>query len=77
MWYVERNDQGDGVDVFYIPSAWKFDWKTSDSFVSHYADPSLPEHRVHMETEMAKVAEYMALGNNFYSPHYRYITLDL
>lgn len=46
------------------------------SLVSHYADPSLPEHRVHMETEMAKVAEYMALGNNFYSPHYRHITLD-
>ena len=45
--------------------------------ISHYADPSLPEHRVHMETEMAKVAEYMALGNNFYSPHYRHITLDL
>ena len=52
------------------------DWKTSDSLISHYADPSLPEHRVHMETEMAKVAEYMALGNNFYSPHYRHITLD-
>ena len=47
MWYVERNDQGDGVDVFYIPSTWEFD-----------------------------VAEYMALGNNFYSPHYRHITLD-
>ena len=77
MWYVERNDQGDGVDVFYIPSTWEFDWKTSDSLISHYADPSLPEHRVHMETEMAKVAEYMALGNNFYSPHYRHITLDL
>lgn len=76
MWYVERNDQGDGVDVFYIPSTWEFDWKTSDSLISHYADPSLPEHRVHMETEMAKVAEYMALGNNFYSPHYRHITLD-
>lgn len=75
MWYVERNDQGDGVDVFYIPSTWEFDWKTSDSLISHYADPSLPEHRVHMETEMAKVAEYMALGNNFYSPHYRHITL--
>lgn len=57
MWYVERNDQGDGVDVFYIPSTWEFDWKTSDSLVSHYADPSLPEHRVHMETEMAKVAD--------------------
>lgn len=27
MWYVERNDQGDGVDVFYIPSTWEFDWK--------------------------------------------------
>lgn len=62
MWYVERNDQGDGVDVFYIPSTWEFDWKTSDSLVSHYADPSLPEHRVHMETEMTKIAEYMALG---------------
>ena len=76
MWYVERNDQGDGVDVFYIPSTWEFDWKTSDSLVSHYADPSLPEHRAHMETEMIKVAEYMASGNNFYSPHYRHITLN-
>lgn len=31
MWYVERNDQGDGVDVFYIPSTWEFDWKTSET----------------------------------------------
>lgn len=61
MWYVERNDQGGGVDVFYIPSTWEFDWKTSDSLVSHYADPSLPEHRANMEIEMAKVAEYMDL----------------
>lgn len=76
MWHIELNDDGDGADVFYIPSTWEFDWTASDGSVCHYADPSLAEHRAHMEIEMSGVAEYMADGNNFYSPHYRHITLD-
>lgn len=29
-----------------------------------------------MMTEMTEVAQYMADGNNFYSPYYRHITLN-
>lgn len=76
MWHIEKNDKGEGVDVFYIPSTWEFDWKTADSLVSHYADTYNSAHRANMNIEMSKVAEYMADGNDFYSPHYRHITLD-
>lgn len=76
MWHIELNDTGEGADVFYIPSTWEYDWYTSDGAVCHYADPSSSEHRAHMETEMSQVADYMADGNNFYSPHYRHITLN-
>ena len=76
MWHIEHNDIGNGADVFYIPSTWEYDWTTPDGVVCHYADPSLTEHRDHMEIEMKGVADYMADGNNFYSPYYRHITLD-
>jgi hypothetical protein len=77
MWHIERNDDGTGADVFYIPSTWEYDWFTSpDSIVSHYADTTNPKHRADVEIEMAAAAQYMADGNNFYSPHYRHITLD-
>lgn len=76
MWYIERNDRGQGADVFYIPSTWEFDWYTPDSVISHWANPSLSLHRKHMMTEMTEIAKYMADGNNFYSPHYRHITLN-
>lgn len=77
MWTILRNDiDGSGADVFYIPSTWEFDWYTQDSVVSHYADPSLAAHRSDMSIEIDNVAEYMAEGNNFYSPYYRHITLD-
>lgn len=77
MWTILKNDIDDtGADVFYIPSTWEFDWYTKDSVVSHYADPSLAAHQADMSMEIDKVAEYMAEGNNFYSPYYRHITLD-
>ena len=84
MWVVYRNDpvgnssgaQRAGADVFYIPSTWEFDWTASNGAVSHYADPSRADHRSDMKIEMDGVAEYMADGNNFYSPFYRHITLD-
>lgn len=77
MWTIQRNDaDGRGADVFYIPSTWEFDWYTCDSMICHYADPSLEAHRSDMSIEIDKVAEYMAEGNNFYSPYYRHITLD-
>ncbi|MDE6009696.1 MAG: DUF3089 domain-containing protein [Muribaculaceae bacterium] len=77
MWTVIRNDSaGEGADVFYIPSTWEYDWYTADNLISHYADPSRPDHRDHVRTEMDGVADYMADGNNFYSPFYRHITLD-
>ena len=76
MWHVELNDRGDGADVFYIPSTWEFDWTTTDGRICHYADPSISKHHDDVEIEMKGVADYMADGNNFYSPHYRHITLD-
>lgn len=76
MWHMELNDNGDGADVFYIPSTWEFDWTTTDGRICHYADPSISKHHDDVEIEMKGVADYMADGNNFYSPHYRHITLD-
>lgn len=76
MWHIEGNDKGDGADVFYIPSTWEFDWTTTDGRICHYADPSISKHHDDVEIEMKGVADYMADGNNFYSPHYRHITLD-
>ena len=77
MWRISLNDSdGLGADVFYIPSTWEFDWTTEDGAVCHFADPSRTDHRADMAIEMDGVAEYMADGNNFYSPFYRHITLD-
>lgn len=76
MWHIELNDKGEGVDVFYIPSTWEYDWTTTDGRMCHYADPSIKKHHDDVEIEMCGVADYMADGNNFYSPHYRHITLD-
>ena len=76
-WYVVKNDSSDkGADVFYIPSTWEYDWFTAEGKISHHADPSREDHRNDMRTEMMGIAEYMAPGNNFYSPFYRHITLD-
>lgn len=77
MWVCHLNDKnGTGADVFYIPSTWEFDWTTSDGTLCRYADVSNEQHRSNMAIEMNKVAEYMADGNNFYSPYYRHISLD-
>ena len=76
MWVISDNDEGEGADVFYIPSTWEYDWYTSDNKICHYADPSRIDHRDDMRIEIDGVAEYMANGNNFYSPFYRHITLD-
>ena len=76
MWHIALNDTGNGCDVFYIPSTWEYDWYTADSIVSHYADVNNPAHLADMNIEMTKAAEYMADGNNYYSPYYRHITLD-
>lgn len=77
MWVRYMNDtDGGGADVFYVPSTWEFDWTTADGAVCHYADVTNQSHLDDMATEMKAVAEYMADGNNFYSPYYRHITLD-
>lgn len=77
MWYNVLNDTtGEGADVFYIPSTWEFDWTTEDGKISHYADAYNKVHTDNMTIEMKGVADYMAEGNNFYSPFYRHITLD-
>ena len=77
MWYNEMNDKGEGVDVFYVVSTWEFDWFTQDNVVSHYADVFNPTHRENMDIEIRKIAAYMADGNNFYSPYYRHISLEM
>lgn len=77
MWITQLNDStGTGADIFYVPSTWEFDWTTPEGLICHYADPSLEQHRADMAIEMTGIAEYMAPGNNFYSPYYRHITLD-
>ncbi len=77
MWHIIKNDSIDtGADVFYVPSTWEFDWFTPDGAICHYADPSRADHRADMRIEIEGIAEYMADGNNFYSPFYRHITLD-
>lgn len=77
MWVsCTQPEEDSGVDVFYIPSTWEFDYTTQDGKICHYADPAIKAHRDDMRTEMDKVAEYMADGNRFYSPFYRHITLD-
>lgn len=77
MWVVYANDKdGTGADVFYIPSTWEYDWTTADGVICHYADVNNQNHLDDMATEMRGVADYMADGNNFYSPYYRHITLD-
>lgn len=77
MWVRMLNDtDGNGADVFYIPSTWEYDWTTADGRVCHYADPSRADHRANMKIEIDGVADYMAEGNNFYSIFYRHITLD-
>lgn len=77
MWHIIKNDyDGSGADVFYIPSTWEFDWPTADGCICHYADPSRADHRADMSIEIEGVADYMADGNDFYSPFYRHITLD-
>ncbi|MDE6009995.1 MAG: DUF3089 domain-containing protein [Muribaculaceae bacterium] len=77
MWVTYLNDaDGTGADVFYVPSTWEYDWTTPSGEICHYADPSLASHRADMRIEMDGVADYMADGNNFYSPFYRHITLD-
>ena len=77
MWRCYTADDGQPeVSVFYVPSTWEFDWTTSSGEVCHYADPSIEQHRADMAIEIDGVADYMADGNNFYSPYYRHITLD-
>lgn len=77
MWVRYEDDaEGNGADIFYIPSTWEYDYTAPDGRVSHYADPSLAQHRADMKIEIDGVAEYMLPGNKFYSPYYRHITLD-
>lgn len=76
MWFTILDNDQSGVDVFYIPSTWEFNWFTKDSVVCHYADITNQQHLDNMSIEMRKVADYMADGNRFYSPFYRHITLD-
>lgn len=78
MWYVERNDTaGTGADVFYIVSTWEKDWTTADGALCHYADVYNAAHRADMATEISRIAGYMGEGNDFYSPYYRHMTIEV
>ncbi len=77
MWFTRENAGADkGADVFYLVSTWESDWTTDDGRVCHYADVYNARHRANMDKEISRVADYMGVGNNFYSPYYRHITLD-
>lgn len=77
-WYVREDDAtGRGADVLYFVSTWEADWTADDGSVCHYADVWNPGHRADMDTEISRIADYMGEGNNFYSPYYRQITIDV
>lgn len=78
MWFVQKNDTaGSGADVFYIVSTWEKDWMASDSALCHYADVYNEAHRADMDKEISRVAAYMGGGNDFYSPYYRHMTIEV
>ena len=63
--------------MLYFVSTWEADWTADDGSVCHYADVWNPGHRADMDTEISRIADYMGEGNNFYSPYYRQITIDV
>lgn len=78
MWFTQENDKsGTGADVFYIVSTWISDWTTADGRPSHYADVHDAERRADMDKEISRIAGYMGIGNNFYSPYYRHISINI
>lgn len=78
MWWNSANDSsGKGADIFYIVSTWELDWRTDDDLTSHYADVWNEVHRKNMSTEISGINEIFGKGNNFYSPFYRHITLNV
>lgn len=78
FWYTEKNDKtGKNADVFYIVSTWETDWKTDSGETVHYADVYNKKHRDDMTKEISEVAAYMGKDNNFYSPFYRHITIQV
>ena len=77
MWFTRKNaEAGKGADVFYLVSTWETDWQTDDGRICHYADVHNAQHRTNMDKEIARIADYMGEGNNFYSPYYRHITIE-
>lgn len=78
FWYTEENDKtGKNADVFYIVSTWEKDWKDENGTTVHYADVYNKKHRDDMTKEISAIAAYMGKDNNFYSPFYRHITIQV
>ncbi len=78
LWYTSENDAaGTGADVFYLVSTWETDWTTDDGRLCHYADVYNATHRADMDKEISRIAAYMGEGNNFYSPYYRHMTIEI
>lgn len=78
MWFTRKDDNsGTGADVFYIVSTWISDWTTADGRTSRYADVHNAARRADMDKEISRIAEYMGKGNNFYSPYYRHISINI
>lgn len=78
FWYTEENDKtGKNADVFYIVSTWEKDWKDENGTIVHYADVYKKKHRDDMTKEISAIAAYMGKDNNFYSPFYRHITIQV
>lgn len=78
MWFIRENDNnGTGADVFYIVSTWISDWTTADGRPCRYADVHNADRRADMDKEISRIAEYMGEGNNFYSPYYRHMSINV
>ena len=77
MWFTQDGDSdGTGADVFYVVSTWEKDWTDKDGNICHYADVWNQTHRERMAVEIRRASAYMSLGNRFYAPYYRHITID-
>lgn len=77
FWYTREADStGTGADVFYLVSTWETEWKTADGALCRYADVYNEQHRADMTKEISRIADYMGIGNNFYSPFYRHMAID-
>ena len=73
-WFTQLQDpDSTGGDILYFISTCINDWKTPQGDTCFYADIYNPVQRARMDRENVRISAYMAPGNNFYSPYYRFL----